>query len=337
MRSNNNFNLLRLIAALTVMFTHSYAMVGSGLRFERDVTIHWGTGVGGLAVHVFFIISGYLITQSYVRSKDLKKYLAHRALRLLPGLLVALALSQWAWIRYNGYEGVPLKIFNAPLWTLGWEALCYLAVGLLGTLGTLNRRDFNVIFAGLVFYHVFCAGDPSLDKRLEPMCMFFAMGAFIFINEESIKMSRAAVYGLIATFCAFATFIVFPFMHLVQLLTYLPPISERLVHYSLYIFGAPFLVIYVGKYAKTLIDIRTDISYGVYIYAWPIGSIIVYETEKRGIHFNGFHVFAYSLAPVLLISLLSCKLIEQPALKLKSTLFRRGKSMESKSSKLEMQ
>jgi peptidoglycan/LPS O-acetylase OafA/YrhL len=316
----NNFNLMRLIAALTVVFSHSYALLGTKLRFETVVTWPWLTGIGGLAVHVFFAISGYLITKSFVRAQSFPIYIAHRALRIFPGLICAVLFSQWLWTEYDGFTGNPVVIFNAPLWTLGWEVYCYIGLGVLGVLGVLNRERFNVVFAGIVILYVMRFGDPPTPFRgVEPMIMFFVMGAFIAVNEQHINMKRAAAIGGAITFCAFAPFIIQPAIALLHSIspTYLYQIPDWKIHNTAYIFSAPFFIIYLGAHAKAIADFRTDISYGVYIYGWPIGEAIVYEARRHGIHINGAWLFFVSLPPVLVLAFASWKLIEEPALKLK--------------------
>jgi peptidoglycan/LPS O-acetylase OafA/YrhL len=317
----NNFNLIRLAMSLTVMFSHSFALVGSRLRFETDFTMPWGTGIGGLAVHVFFAISGYLITGSFIRTPCFPVFIVHRALRLLPALVGAILLSSWAWDHYGGYATNPSVAFNAPLWTLGWEAYCYIAVGVLGVLGMLTRQNYNIIFTVLILHYVwrFADGAEPSFKGIEPMMLFFAMGAFIRLNEDFINMRRAALIGAALTFAAFAPFIYKPVLWVVHSISqvYVFRISDWHLHTSAYIFSAPFFIIYLGRYAKTLLDLKTDISYGVYIYSWPVGEILVSEARRHGFHINGVGLFAASLPIVLLLAFASCKLVEEPALKLK--------------------
>jgi peptidoglycan/LPS O-acetylase OafA/YrhL len=319
----NNFNLIRLVLSLSVMFSHSFGLVGPHLWIESHVILKWGVGIGGLAVYSFFVISGYLITLSYLNTERLVVFCVHRILRLVPALVFALLFSHWAWVRYNGYAGNLIVEFNGSLWTLFWESLCYVSVGILGSLGVLTRRNFNIFFAALLLHYFAHIGEDGPDyRRLEPLFMFFAMGTFIALNEQYINMKRAALIGAAIAFFSFTPFIIDPLISGLQSIPvqYVYQLGGWRIHNTAYIFSAPFAIIYLGKYAKTLVNLRTDISYGVYIYAWPVSEIVIYQINKRGLHWTGDYVFWAALPIVLVLSYLSCKLIEEPALRLKRFL-----------------
>ena len=88
--------------------------------------------------------------------------------------------------------------------------------------------------------------------------------------------------------------------------------------------AAPFALIYVGKYIKALPFMRHDLSYGIYLYSWPIQEIVVYESRKYGISLSGTEVFFSALVPVVVLAAVSCVLIEPPVLRLKGT-YRTGR------------
>lgn len=56
----NNFDALRLAAALAVLFSHQYPVTGTTPPEWMNVAM-----VGGVAVMAFFVISGYLVTISW--------------------------------------------------------------------------------------------------------------------------------------------------------------------------------------------------------------------------------------------------------------------------------
>ncbi|MEF9978673.1 MAG: acyltransferase, partial [Thermomonas sp.] len=150
----NNFNLIRLFAAWLVIYGHAWAITGSA---GGDI-VTWLTQfkfAGGVAVDVFFFISGFLIAASLERN-DVRSYLASRALRILPALVACVALSVfvlgpllttateywrdprtwdylWAnatlWSTRYGLPGVfaslPRDAVNGSLWTLPIEARLY--------------------------------------------------------------------------------------------------------------------------------------------------------------------------------------------------------------------
>ena len=92
----NNFNAIRVLLALLVIFSHSYALVAIESRGAGDplASLTGGqTTWGGLAVDGFFAISGYLIVQSWLRSRSGLDYLKKRALRIYPGFAAASVVS----------------------------------------------------------------------------------------------------------------------------------------------------------------------------------------------------------------------------------------------------
>ena len=84
----NNFDLIRLVAASLVIFGHSFVFLG----LTEPVFFSW-LPPGPIGVHIFFIISGYLVAQSWSRDPNASRFLARRALRIFPGLAVCVLVS----------------------------------------------------------------------------------------------------------------------------------------------------------------------------------------------------------------------------------------------------
>lgn len=82
---DNAFDLIRFVAALAVLFSHSFAT--SGLP---EPTYFGGETAGSLGVFVFFAVSGYLVQQSWSRQPDPRSFVLSRVLRIFPGLLACL-------------------------------------------------------------------------------------------------------------------------------------------------------------------------------------------------------------------------------------------------------
>ena len=157
---DNNFNLIRFLAALSVLFGHSVGVLGlpSAYEFFFD---HLGLSLAEMAVDVFFVTSGFLVTASLINRGNLIAFLWARVLRIYPALWVMLALTvfvlapalttlpladylsapkTWDYVakcatliggvRYSlpgVFETMPLKgEFNGSLWTLPIEFRLYL-------------------------------------------------------------------------------------------------------------------------------------------------------------------------------------------------------------------
>src|SRR5438445_6117084 len=84
----NAFDLLRLMAALLVVFGHSWVLTGH----EDLLTFLGGINAGDLGVGVFFLLSGYLVSASWLADPSLKRFAARRALRIYPAYALVVAV-----------------------------------------------------------------------------------------------------------------------------------------------------------------------------------------------------------------------------------------------------
>ncbi|RYZ93097.1 MAG: acyltransferase, partial [Sphingobacteriaceae bacterium] len=82
-RSNNNFGLVRLLTAFLVVYAHSLEL------FKETDSLY----VGGLRIHIFFFLSGLLITASFFHSKTYSSYIIMRLFRLWPAMIVCTLLT----------------------------------------------------------------------------------------------------------------------------------------------------------------------------------------------------------------------------------------------------
>jgi peptidoglycan/LPS O-acetylase OafA/YrhL len=172
----NNLDFLRFLFAVLVIYSHSYVLIldeDKGNYHEPFSVLTRGqTTGGGLAVAFFFIISGFLITQSWMNSRGLTDYLRRRVLRIYPGFIVVslfcylivaplgaakpaaevlAEFSLWRVLQYlvllylPSDPGVfvtnPLPYaLNGSAWTIKYEFGCYVVVAFLGVAGLLRRR-----------------------------------------------------------------------------------------------------------------------------------------------------------------------------------------------------
>src|SRR5262249_44296152 len=94
MKKSNNFDSLRLIFAVLVIYSHSYPLSrGSNATEPLSILTHRQTTFGGISVWAFFAISGFLITQSWQRSPNLIKFLKRRVSRIYPAFIVTAILT----------------------------------------------------------------------------------------------------------------------------------------------------------------------------------------------------------------------------------------------------
>jgi peptidoglycan/LPS O-acetylase OafA/YrhL len=171
---HNNFDALRLVAAISVIFSHAF-LLGEGTQDPEP--LYWLTGgqtvLGVVGVFVFFTISGYLVTQSFEATGSPVRFLAKRGLRIYPGLIACLLVSAFVMgplvsgldpaayllspgvyhyvasnfamvmpantlpgVAFSGYGAG--SVVDGPLWTLPSEVMMYLMVCALGILRFLS-------------------------------------------------------------------------------------------------------------------------------------------------------------------------------------------------------
>ena len=175
-RGANNFDLLRLLAAAFVVFGHCFLVVADEAPLlNAEAFADWGN----LGVVMFFAISGFLVSRSWVSDPRVIAFGVKRFLRIMPALVVALLVTALilgplvtskgfseylqdpftkVFILNNsvmwtsqGLPGVftdnPIQLVNLPLWTLAPEVKCYILVALLGSLGFYRRWSGAVVVA----------------------------------------------------------------------------------------------------------------------------------------------------------------------------------------------
>src|SRR5262245_17166512 len=88
----NNFDFIRWLAATMVVFSHDHAVLGRNDEPLARLSGGFAT-FGTIGLDVFFVTSGYLVMQSFMRRDDLRYFVAARVLRIFPGLFVSLLVS----------------------------------------------------------------------------------------------------------------------------------------------------------------------------------------------------------------------------------------------------
>jgi peptidoglycan/LPS O-acetylase OafA/YrhL len=110
---NNNFDLIRLYAAVNVVISHSV----EHLRLPGRVIWDWGL-VAAPGVPIFFIISGFLITDSFLRTPKLDSFVINRALRIYPLLAINIVVLELALLLTGSMH--PQSIFKFAIFLVGY-------------------------------------------------------------------------------------------------------------------------------------------------------------------------------------------------------------------------
>lgn len=342
----NNFDILRLICALLVIVSHSYALLG---MCDSEPLLH-STGwliASDFGLCGFFTISGYLILNSLVTSKNIFSYFAKRCLRIFPGLLVCLIIVVAAcsffytgdgnyWMQKETYSfiwknmglydcqwSIPGVFSNNPyipningsLWTLSYEFTLYLLIiGLFfirkhstwifclsaGALALCLTK--NIFFADNFAHTVRFGLDVNAFSRF---AQYFALGMllqhrkFFHLNKERL------IIGCICTvFAIVLIFSIHPTIHT-------QPLIMLCISIAFIMFGEMY-----WKPVSDGLKRIGDMSYGTYIYAFPIQQMLIVMTP--GVRPGWLTLL--TIAAVLPIAFVSWRMVEKPALSLKKYL-----------------
>ncbi|GAA2141570.1 acyltransferase [Arthrobacter humicola] len=292
----NSLNLIRLVLAFMVLLAHSWHIVGAGNGWGFR-----GENLGGWAVAGFFGISGYLITASRFGS-GIGRYLVHRVARIFPGFIVCLIVMAFGFapiayviqhgslhgfmqtpttplnsifanlsLRIVSYDiagtpaGVPYPgAWNGSLWTLYFEFMCYLLVAVMAFIPLVRKSPWPVVAAfiasvalwanvGVLKPYLQSNLDFELAARLIP---YFLGGAVVQVLSNKIGIHKVA-----------------------------GPVSIVLAALSIFFvdgFGgqlaAPFIaygLLWISTWLpQPAVVGRHDISYGAYIYAFPVQQLL---------------------------------------------------------------
>lgn len=328
--ASNNFDLLRLAAAFLVLFSHAYVLTGHPAAEPIAILLRHTTDGGAMAVGAFFVLSGYLIARS-AQIHDWRTYLRARALRIYPAFAVAVlaqtlllgplastlgptpyltdpatwdALARaFLFSPRPGLPGVfpdnPLpNVVNGSLWTLRIEALCYIAMLLWAFVGARRWLIVLAVAAGFAALATAHANHAPLHITAPLDCiLFFATGAALWCWRDHLPLRWWPLALLTLAFAALANTAASPYVwHLL-----LPYAVLRLG------LSAPLL-------ARPILRLG-DISYGVYLYAFPLEQALVAAIPTLG----PLSLTAAAAPLAAALGLASSRLIERPALRLKTS------------------
>jgi peptidoglycan/LPS O-acetylase OafA/YrhL/glycosyltransferase involved in cell wall biosynthesis len=310
--TDNNFTPLRLLLALLVVFGHFQAFVGVK-------SPPWPYNYAATAVDCFFVVSGYLVTNSFDRDPNLYRFYTRRFFRIYPLYLVVIILQALALgaIEPAGYlanagsigkylffnsifanfaqhdvgngvlTGLADPSLNASLWTLKIEFAFYLLVPFLWRL-TMRYGDLVLaaIFGLSVIYFeaLSITGHETLAKQLPGQMQFFVLGIAAYKYRDLWVSSR--------TLAAILTVLLGAMVTAIQRSH--PPVIFPLA------VGA-FVI--VAALRAPRLRINSDISYGVYLLHAPIIQLaLLFGLYRPGIA---------GLAPILLLLIVLATIAEQ--------------------------
>lgn len=323
----NNVNFIRFAAALMVVFSHMATFLGTEISMP----------LGAIAVDVFFLLSGYLITASWKRSKSLASYLVRRVARIFPGLIVVVLLTvfvlgplvtsfsvgdyfaspgTWRYLRLavlapaenvlpGVFENLPYPgAVNGSLWTLRYEFLMYLLVPpACWLLARLGGRSWvaGVAISALVLLHCLTDSSAACPEGLRQalrLSSYFSIGACVrlFGLERGLDVQSATI----------ALLMLFLFADGRGGIWTLGTVA------CLTVFTFGFCFCSSPRFSWCFR--RNDISYGVYIYAFPVQQLVV-QLGGGSLPEPVISCSFVSLLVVVPLAIVSWLLVERPAMR----------------------
>ena len=287
----NNFDAVRMLAASAVIYGHAHPLTAT-----PDVLL-LGNSVQSFAVKVFFIISGFLVARSWAWDPAPLRYLAKRALRIFPALLLLLAVTvvvgAWVttlpvaayfadpgtrlYVAYNAvlypayslpgvFAGLPYPgAVNGSLWSLPAEFLLYLLFPLVHSVGRRLGGNAFLLAATLAL----CAASLYW-VRVAPLStpvVFYGTGLASVLDTAPyffLGASYSLARGKLRFDPATALF-------MVGVLVFFRPESAFWMELAAFVV-APYCVLAFATAASPVLAHAGrwgDPSYGIYLYGWP--------------------------------------------------------------------
>jgi peptidoglycan/LPS O-acetylase OafA/YrhL len=301
--SKNNFDFLRLFFSVLVILSHSFPLLYGNNDQEPLMRLSGQMTLGSLSVDMFFIMSGYLIATSWNNTRNARTFAMKRIRRIYPGLFVVNLLCFTVLapivspshfgiftpksivkfllntIRLHGIGELPVfadlpwkGVINGSLWSIPFEAWCYLGVVLLGITALLQKRLFVlVIFVISLLLSFFVH-----YKDITPNGLF--LEGIIGSAEAWVRLLPYFLVGIV--YSLYRT-------EIQKWPTYFLP-SLTLIGLSCFVkagltvtlptLGAYCLFAFANKPVRYLKDCakKGDLSYGIYLYAFPIQQTLIH-------------------------------------------------------------
>lgn len=343
---NNNFNLIRILAALAVLVTHSFA-ISTGVREAEPFRDIIGMTIGTIAVDVFFITSGFLVTSSLLNRQSIIEFFWARVLRIFPALFVMLSLTAFVLgplfttlplssyfldQKTTGYlikcavlvcgvvfklpgvfEGNPYQmVVNGSLWTMPMEVRMYITLAVLWFIFRITKRykleAFKVSIVAIAVLSGICIFNRNLTNfsGIAKFSFMFFTGSAFYIFKKHIRLYNLAFLSIM----------------IAMLLT----IGDKRLFFIVYNLTIAYLLIYLAYVPAGFIrkyNQLGDYSYGVYIYAFPVQQSAA--ALIPGI--STLHVILIAAPVTILLAAISWHLLEKRALGLKGSFTERTRKV----------
>lgn len=298
----NNFEFVRMFAALAVIISHSYPLIGVAEPVKEHTQY---LTLGGFSVAIFFSISGYLVHKSYLKTNLFINYIRKRVLRIFPAFILMVFVTILYYISVVGfsypvfmesveyflnttlvYQDFRLKglfvdnysdLVNGSIWTIRYEFICYFIFPVL-------------FFLVKMYFGNFCNRKIAMVLVIASLFLIDVLMFFGVLDPEWLKMKEVVRYVMF--FCLGALFSELGFdckkyyKPLLILFVVAFFLDER-VSYFIWLVSIPVVAIGFGLDSFSGINkvsVLGDPSYGIYLYGMLIQQIFYFTYLAYGFY-----------------------------------------------------
>lgn len=330
-KEKNNLNLVRLLAAMAVIYGHSFGLIPNpaGLDIIYHIT---GVYAAEWGVKTFFFLSGLLVVNSILSDRNVYSYMIKRVMRIWPALIFVvigtvfiigpintqLPLNEYfsntdlyfyikSILTFDifgknniGLPGIfehnpfPVAV-NAPLWTISIEVFAYVVILALYLIGAFNQRFALIVFLvflvdsllpeRLIFWWM-----PRDDFNLGAIPFCFALGGLLAVCKDQVRIDFSVVFGFVVLALLF-----------------------RGGEYHKYLVYTTMFMLYFSALPVIVrLPKIPDISYGVYLWGWPVQQTMVNFFPTM----NYWGNLLVTYVTVCVLALISWFLVEKPSIRL---------------------
>ncbi|MDO5151189.1 MAG: acyltransferase, partial [Oscillospiraceae bacterium] len=345
---SNNINMLRFVGAVMVIAGHMGNILGT------EVPTFLGVGIHAMGVRIFFLLGGFLITQSWLSDPNPARYMVKRVFRIFPALVVfvivaayivgplctimspkeyfsdpgvaVFAIKNIFLYPYYSLPGVftdlPYPyVVNGSLWTLPVEFAMYLMVPIIAVLIGLKKKDKKSFILLSILAVIAYLISIRIQYGDEWHCVVYGTDI-----GQAFALIPYYLVGMLFVFPCMRKLLNIQIATLAVLLYSCLKYEGGIVNeilifviFSYLIFSLAFATppYFVNRFRKC------EVSYGIYLYGFMIQQVVVYVCKLQDIVLSFSAYLFVSLTATSLISVISYKMVEESIQKISKRILKK--------------
>jgi peptidoglycan/LPS O-acetylase OafA/YrhL len=336
---DNNLNLIRVIAALVVLIVHGFTLT-LGPQAPVPLQNILGMPPSTVAVHIFFIVSGFLVAASLLRTESPVDYIWSRILRIFPGILAMLVITVFGFGLFETTYSISSYLTNTQTYWYFFKCATLLGGAEYNLPGLFQSNAYKmtvngslwtvpielkmyVLLLGIWMVSRFISGNGQKFFKILTLCGALLSGGYM-VYQHFFTTNMHQLPGFLFMFFTGASFFVlrkkivlhrFTFVCCVVALIASVFINTKtfFVVYSATLAYITFYIAYVPKGFFRKYNHVGDYSYGIYIYSFPIQQLIIANMPNASVA----EVIALSFLITMVFAIISWHGLEKNALRLK--------------------